>query len=77
MTGTLSCLFAFGLETLGADLGLFSVNFLALQIDGKFPFGCDVGMATGISGGCSAPTGITYSTHSFAVDLLQDLAYHG
>jgi hypothetical protein len=38
-------LLVFSLHAFCADFGLFSVDLLALQIDGKFPFGCDVGMA--------------------------------
>jgi len=70
-------LLVFRLQTLRADFGLLAVDLFALQIDGEFPFGCDVGMAAGISSGCSASTGIAYSTHSFGVDLLQKSVYHG
>lgn len=38
-------LLVFRLQTLRADFGLLSVDLFALQIDGEFSFGCDVGMA--------------------------------
>lgn len=53
----------------GADLLLFSVNFLDLKIDLEFSKGFDIGMADLVPGSRSSPANIAYSTHVFLYEI--------
>jgi hypothetical protein len=69
--------FVFRLDALGAYFFFFAVDFLGLDIDGKSSFGCDIRMASRISGSCSATAYAACSTHMVVIfDLLQILLYH-
>jgi hypothetical protein len=58
-------LFVLGFDALGTNLDLLSIYLLRLNVYGEFSFGSDVGMASGISSGCSSSTAAAYSTHIF------------
>lgn len=52
-----------GLETSGADLHPFAVDFLCLKIDSEFSKRGDIGMAPFVSAPGSAFANFTYSAH--------------
>ncbi len=66
-----------GLDGLGREADAFPIDHLGLQVHGERPSRGDIGMASGISGACSASGHLAYSAHSRGLEVLQGIRYHG